>query len=167
MVLSQHSDHLSANNIYRFQSAYQSGHNTETALLNIVNALLLSLDEGHVSLLALLDRSAAFDAIDHSILLHRLSHDFGIHGTALEWFSSYLTNRTQNVSIHSNISEPAPIVFGVPPGPVLFVLYTLLFPLSLKNTMSFTTHTLMIHSSRNLHHLLRSPPLHVEVHHHR
>uniref|UniRef100_UPI003AF53422 reverse transcriptase domain-containing protein n=1 Tax=Thiolapillus sp. TaxID=2017437 RepID=UPI003AF53422 len=129
LVLSQLSDHLSANSLYnRFQSAYRPGHSTETALLKIVNDLLLALDDGNVSLLALLDLSAAFDTIDHSILLHRLHHDFGIQGTALDWFSSYLTNRTQSVSIHCYTSEPAPISFGVPQGsvlgPVLFVLYT-------------------------------------------
>ena len=109
--------------------------------------LLLALDDGNVSLLALLDLSAAFDKIDHSILLHRLHHnfslwltglkaptnslthnDFGIQGTALDWFSSYLTNYTQSVSIHCYTSEPAPISFGVPHGsivgPVLLVLYT-------------------------------------------
>ena len=77
---------------------------------------------------ALLNMSAAFDTIDHSILLHGLHHDFGIQGTALDWFSSYPTNRTQPVSIHCYTSEPAPISFDVPQGsvlgPVLFVLYT-------------------------------------------
>ena len=65
--------------------------------------------------------------IDHSILLHRLHHDFRIQGSALDWFSSYLTNCTQSVSIHCYTSEPAPISLSVPQGsvlgPVLFVLY--------------------------------------------
>ena len=118
LVLSQLSDHLSANSLYnRFQSAYRPGHNTETVLLKIVNDLLLALDDGNVSLLALLDLSAAFDTIG-CMLLHRLHHDFGIQGTALDWFSSYLTNRTQSVSIHCYTSEPAPISFGVPQGSV-------------------------------------------------
>ena len=129
LVLSQLSDHLSANCLYnRFQSAYRPGHSAETTLLKIASDLLLALDDGNVSLLALLDLSAAFDKIDHSILLHRLQHDFGIQGTALDWFSSYLTNHTQSISIHCYTSEPAPISFGVPQGsvlgPVLFILYT-------------------------------------------
>ena len=71
LVLSQLSDHLSANSLYnRFQSAYRPRHSTKTALLKIVSDLSLSLDDGNVFLLALLDLSAAFDTIDHSILLH-------------------------------------------------------------------------------------------------
>ena len=102
LVLSQLSDHLSANILYnRFQSAYRPRHSTKTALLKIVNDLLLALEDRNVSLLALLGLSAALDTIDQIILLHRLHHDFKIQGTALDWFSSYLTNRTQSViSIH-------------------------------------------------------------------
>ena len=77
LVLVQISHHLSANNLLnQFQSAYRPGHSTETALLKIVNDLLLSLDDGKISLLASLDLSAAFDTIDHNILLHRLKTRF-------------------------------------------------------------------------------------------
>ena len=122
--------HLSANNLLnRFQSAYhRPGHSTETALLKTVNDLLLSLDDGKISLLASLDLSAAFDTIDHNVLLHRLKHDFGLSGTVLHWFSSYLSGRIQSVSVHSHTSVPALVSCGVPQGsvlgPILFVLYT-------------------------------------------
>ena len=71
--------------------------------------------------------SAAFDTIDHAILL-RLEHVFGIHDTALHWFSSYLTNRTQTVTVNNCSSAPVTISCGIPQGsvlgPVLIILYT-------------------------------------------
>ena len=129
VVLAQLSEYLNLNNLFSpFQSAYRPGHSTETALLRIVNDLLLSLNDRKVSILALLDLSAAFDTIDHSTLLSRLQYDFGIEGTALQWFSSYLSHRTQSVLVNGQVSTAVPICFGVPQGsvlgPVLFVLYT-------------------------------------------
>ena len=95
---------------------------------------------------------------DHSIILHRLHHDFGIQGTALDWFSSYFTNRTQSVSIHCYTSEPAPIFFGVPQGlvlgPVLFVLYT---P-SLSTVIE--KHSVLHHSYADHSQLQKSATLH-------
>ena len=129
VVLSQLSTHLSSNQLFNpLQSAYRPGHSTETALIKIVNDLLMSLDKGKVSVLTLLDLSAAFDTIDHSILLSRLEYVFGVSYSVLDWFHSYLTNRTQLVTIQNCKSSPASILYGVPqgsvPGPVLFILYT-------------------------------------------
>ena len=94
VVASQLMPHLNRYNLFsNFQSAYRPGHSTETALLKVVNDLLLAMDEGKLSVLVLLDLSAAFDTIDHDILLHRLQHVFGIQGTVLSWFRSYLTKR--------------------------------------------------------------------------
>ena len=80
-----------------------------------------------MSVLTLLDLSAAFDTIDH-ILLHRLEHAFGITGTALSWIRSYLSDRDQTVFVNGLKSEPFRLLYGVPQvsvlGPILFVLYT-------------------------------------------
>ena len=96
-VISQLMSHLNRHNLFSsFQSAYRPGHSTETAILKVVNDLLLAMDEGKLSILVLLDLSAAFDTIDHDILLHRL-HVFSIQGTVLSWFRSYLTKRFQIV----------------------------------------------------------------------
>ena len=109
------------------QSAYRSNHSTETALLKVLNDILRSIDNGEAVVLALLDQSAAFDTVDHEILLHRLSATFGIKGTALVWISSYLSNRLQSVSVSGITSTPLVIPCGVPQGsvlgPILYILY--------------------------------------------
>ena len=114
LVLSQVSSYLNSHNLYNTcQSAYRPGHSTETALLKVVNDLFLSLNKGNISVLALLDFSSAFDTIDHTILVHRLHTDFGFTDTVLQWFSSYLTDRTQYVSLCNHCSDFAPVHSGV------------------------------------------------------
>jgi hypothetical protein len=111
-----------------FQSAYRKYHSVETALLRIQNDLLLALDKRQVTALVLLDLSAAFDTIDHNILLARLSSSFGICDSALKLLTSYITNRTQFVSVGSKSSDLSNLSTGVPQGsvlgPLLFTLYT-------------------------------------------
>ena len=70
-------------------------------------------------ILVLLDLSAAFDSVDHGILLSRLSNRFGITGTVLEWFPSYLSDRTQLVQANGARSVSHVLEFGVPQGSVL------------------------------------------------
>ena len=110
------------------QSAYKRFHSTETALLKIHNDIVDNMDNGKVTALTLLDLSAAFDTIDHSILLQRLHRYFGISGPALRWFKSFLSDRYQSINISGTLSSPQHLPFGVPQGsvlgPVLFSLYT-------------------------------------------
>ena len=127
-VLSQVSSYLNSHNLYNTcQSAYRPGHSTETALLKVVNDQFLSLKKSNISVLDLLDFSSAFDTIDHTILVHRLHTDFGFTDTVLQWFSSYLTDRTHYVSLCNHCSDFAPIHSGVPQGsvlgPILFTMY--------------------------------------------
>ena len=114
VVMSQLLDHLNTNELWpRFQSTYRACHSTETALLRVLNDLLTASDDGQVSLLTLLDLSAALDTTDHDILFHRLEHVFGIQNSALSFFRSYLTERKQMVSISGYSSNPSTLLHGV------------------------------------------------------
>ena len=101
------------------QSAYRKIHSTETAILKVQNDLLLAVDKGYEAVLVLLDFSAAFDLIDHDILLNRLEKRFGLCGTPLSWIMSYLSHRKQFVSVGNNTSNEESINRGVPQGSVL------------------------------------------------
>ena len=111
----------------KFQSAYKSCHSTETALLRVSNDILQAIDDKQCVFLTLLDLSAAFDTIDHFTLLSILRDDLGVNGIALDWFTSYLDNRSQCVSIDGVLSEPKTLPHGVPQGsvlgPLLFCAY--------------------------------------------
>ena len=97
--------------------------------MKIINDLLTSADKRLVSILVLLDLSAAFNTIDHTILLQRLEHLVGIKGIALSWFKSYFSEQSQFVNINDKPSKYAKVSHGVPQGsvlgPILFSLYML------------------------------------------
>jgi len=81
---------LSTNNLPNsFQSAYIKLHSTETTLLSVHDHIIKAMSHQQVTCLNLLDLSATFDTIDHSILLERLSSWFGISSTALSWIKSF------------------------------------------------------------------------------
>ena len=167
LVLHQLFSHLTSHSLLSdHQSAYRPGHSTETVILRIANDLLNSLDQDKISVLLLLDLSAAFDTIDHDILLSRLNTTFGITNTALNWFRSYLSDRKQVVLVDGHRSSESTLNFGVPQGsvlgPVLFILYTtplthLIDTYSIRHEM-YADDTQLVHSDTppNYNHLIQS-----------
>ena len=121
--------YIKENGLYtKNQSAYRQFHSVETAIVRVLNDLLLAVDDHGEAVLVLLDLSAAFDTVDHDILLTRLSARYGITGTAHQWFATYLKNRQQSVIIGGEVSDPTRLDWGVPQGsvvgPELFVIYS-------------------------------------------
>ena len=110
----------------RYQSAYRKLHSAEAALCKIHDDLVSNTCHGKASILVLFDLSAAFDTVDHQLLLSDFS-DSGVEGTALSLLESYLENREQCMAIGESLSEPTALQYGVPQGsvlgPVLFTVY--------------------------------------------
>ena len=128
-VFNQMHAHMTTNAIYpELQSSYRRFHSTETALLKVTNDILMKMNSQEVTLLVMLDLSAAFDTVNHDILISRLHEEVGVSGLALEWFRSYLKNRTQRVAVDGTFSERFVLDHGIPQGsclgPLLFIIYS-------------------------------------------
>ena len=120
VVDTQLTNHIQEHNLDEsLQSAYKKHHSTETAWVRLHNDILSELDDNKTVLLVSLDVSAAFDTIDHSILLRLLESRLGVSGQCLNWFRSYLSDRTTRVIIDGKRSDIKRVNFGVPHGSVL------------------------------------------------
>ena len=119
------------------QSAYKACHSTETALIRVQNDILSALDNKGAAILVLLDLSAAFDTIDHSILLTRMETMLGVKGLALDWFRSYLLEQTQCIKIKDTLSDGQELKWAVPQGYVLGALLFLTYILPLAQLIKY------------------------------
>jgi len=104
------------------QSAYRRHHNTETAVMKVYNDLLSAADNGQLSALCLLDLTAAFDTVDHELLLLRLEHQFGLRDSTLQWVRSYLDDRSFRAMYGAGTSAVDFIVCSVPQGSILVII---------------------------------------------
>jgi len=125
------------------QSAYCLYHSTETAVTKVFNVLLQATDKKDISALMLLDLTAAFDTVDHNLMLLKLERQFGLHGIVLKWFQSYLCDRIFQVVYNGSMSHTVHVTCSVPQGSVLglrlFIMYTADLEEKAMSTASTTT----------------------------
>lgn len=151
--------HLAQNNILHLnQFGFQIGKNTEHNLLKVLNCIVDSLNKNEYCIGIFLDLKKAFDVCDHTILLKKMYH-YGIRGTSLDWFRSYLTDRTQVVDINGVQSGERDIDISVMQGsilgPTLFLIYINDLPnVSNMNTFMFADDTQGLLSGKNLDELI-------------
>lgn len=109
------------------QSGYKPKHSCETLLLRVTNDILVNMDNSKCSIMLLLDLSAAFDTVDHSVLLHLLWSELGFRGNVFQWFVAFLGGRRQAVNVDGHKSSFEKNNYGVPQGsvvgPFLFNIY--------------------------------------------
>ena len=112
--------------LYTRQYGFRKGHSTEYAALELADRIIQQMDENKTQINIYLDLSKAFDTLNHSILIHKLKF-YGINGTAIHLFKSYLSNRKQYVEYENNTSDTLLITTGVPQGSVLGPLMLIIY----------------------------------------
>ena len=137
-ALTQFSKHCDNNHLIPdYQSAYRQGYSCEAALLKLVNDILWSLERGNANNFIAIDLLAAFDTVDHNILLQVLRYKFNICGKALTWFDTYLHPGGCRVNVGKEYSSNWDLTCSVPQGsiygPVLCLAYASTFPKAIPN----------------------------------
>ena len=130
--------------LHKQQSGFRESHSTESALILMIDSWLKAINDGKFVGCLMVNFRKTFDLVDHNLLLQKLRL-YKCDENSLSWFNSYLSNRTQMVSINNKVSSSEPIKFGVPQGsilgPLMFFIYFFFIndlPLVLENTITST-----------------------------
>ena len=144
---------LKKNNLFHhLQSGFRKSHSTETALIRLVDQLLINLDNDKITGLVFIDYKKAFDLIDHQLLLSKLKV-LGVNETFLPLFRDYLSGRSQYVTIDGCHSTKRSVTLGVPQGsilgPILFLVFINDLPEALQHCVAdiYTDDTTISHSA--------------------
>lgn len=155
VVFDQMERYLSQNNLlYDLQSGFRSAYSTDTCLSHLCDYIRQESEKGNYTGMVLLDLQKAFDTVDHSILLSKLQC-MGFGQASLQWFKSYLSNRSQICDYDGVLSEPLQISCGVPQGsilgPLLFLIYVNDMPAAVKcKVILYADDSSLLVSGRNI-----------------
>ena len=128
---------------YSLQFGFREKHSTNYALISMTETIWSTLDNGKYGCGVFIDLKKAFDTVNHSILLKKTDH-YGIRGIELGWFSSYLSEQKQYVSVNGHISDYLDICYVVPKGSVLGPLLFLIHINDLPNVSKFLSFYLLL-----------------------
>ena len=146
---------MDKNNIlYKYQSGFWKHHSTDTCLSYLTDKVKIGFEEGLLTGMVFIDLQKAFDTIDHSILLEKMSC-LGFAGKMIAWFTSYLTNRSFIVNVGKEFSSPGKVSCGIPQGlisgPLLFLLYVNDMPQAVNSELLlYTDDTCLIYMGKNI-----------------
>ena len=150
------------NQIYSSQYGFRSSHSCENAITELISTIVKNLEDHKYTVALFLDLSKAFDTLEHDLLLQKLDK-YGIRGTCLNWFKSYLNGRKMrakcNMNGHNTYSEEHVLKFGTPQGsclgPLLFLVFCndLRLHLELTSCILFADDTTLFHSHKDLKYL--------------